>query len=284
MIERLTSEKYDFVWLEKENKWACINKATSAYYKIDIDNRICTCPDFKYTDKVDERECKHIKLLDTLLKEKLKEMEKDRKELEEDQKKELEELSKPVTPVQPVQPVEITKPHTEKPIIETIQRVEDKQPYELMERKDEEQILAEMRQGGVIDEYFYSFSQKGRQVTGISYAGIMALAQQRGDFQLGEMSISDFGDCYIAKVKAKDNQTGVEAWGVASQPKSMHISEMYARKIGSKTKSIPDEFAITKVASKATRNAYRRLLPEKIVIKLMEDWKKKTQGKSARPQ
>lgn len=280
MIERLTSEKYDFVWLEKENKWGCINKPTGSYYKIDIDNRICTCSDFKYTDRVDERECKHIKLLDALLKGKLKEMEDDRKELEENRRKELGEPSEPVAPVRPVQPMEITKPQTEKPIVV---RVEDKQPYELMERKDEEQILAEMRQGGVIDEYFYSFPQKGRQVTGISYAGIMALAQQRGDFQLGELSISDFGDCYIAKVKAKDNQTGVEAWGVASQSKFMRISELYAKKIGAKPKGIPDEFAITKVASKATRNAYRRLLPEKVVIKLMEDWKKKTQGKSARP-
>jgi len=65
-----------------------------------------------------------------------------------------------------------------KPRIKAILPAETKEPaqngetgaYELMERRDDEQILAEL-QGRFLDEYVYEISQDGHQVTGLSWIG-----------------------------------------------------------------------------------------------------------------
>jgi len=50
-----------------------------------------------------------------------------------------------------------------------------------LERRDEEQILAEI-QGQVIEEMVYSFKNKtGRTITGLSWVGIKEIARRCGD-------------------------------------------------------------------------------------------------------
>ena len=50
----------------------------------------------------------------------------------------------------------------------------------LVEKKDDEQIIKSMR-GEIVKDWVYQFTQNGRQITALSYAGVKEAIRQRGN-------------------------------------------------------------------------------------------------------
>ena len=130
--------------------------------------------------------------------------------------------------------------------------------FQQLDRLDEEQILAEL-QGAVLDQYVYSFKSGGRQVTGLSWAGVKHIASRMGGVQCDLLQLTDTGDAYLVVVKATAPD-GASRIGAAEQPKVQ------------KTRGgeQPDPFALPKAVSKAQRNAIRALLPESLIAEVIK--------------
>lgn len=137
------------------------------------------------------------------------------------------------------------------------------QAYELMEARDEEQILAEIK-GNIITEMFYSFRMDGREVTGISWVGTKEVARQYGGVDMDLLRVDDLGAAYVAVAKATDTRRGVSLLGSAMQSKTMAV----------KGEEQEDRFAYTKAVSKAQRNAIRAIIPEKYLLEMYQVFRK----------
>jgi molybdopterin converting factor small subunit len=148
--------------------------------------------------------------------------------------------------------------------------------FSIFEKLDEQQIVEEL-EGKVITEYFYSFLVGGREVTGISWAGIKAVARYMSmqNAQHGlrgievlpidlEKDIKETDQYIIATARAVDHGTGLSMVGISKQAKYV------VRRDGTQ---VPDEFALVKACSKAMRNAIRALIPESIIIEMYNKWK-----------
>jgi|GEM_PF-2657323 len=154
--------------------------------------------------------------------------------------------------------------------------------FSIFEKLDEQQIVEEL-EGKVITEYFYSFLIAGREVTGISWAGIKAVARfmsmQNAQHGMGgievlpidiEKDIKETDQYIIATARAVDHGAGLSMVGISKQPRYI------TRKDG--TQAL-DEFALVKACSKAMRNAIRALIPESIIIEMYHKWKEENQSK-----
>ena len=139
-----------------------------------------------------------------------------------------------------------------------------------LERRDEEQILAEM-EGKYLDEFVYQFQQGGRTVTGLSWAGIKEIAYRMGHITVDLERLEEKETHYVIIVKATDTEKGNSRLGISTQPKTM------------KRRTGPDEedqFALQKAMSKAQRNAMRSLMPEEMLKTWISRFLTgKTQGK-----
>lgn len=121
-----------------------------------------------------------------------------------------------------------------------------------MEKRDEEQILQELR-GQVVEEMIYQFPSGGRTITGISWVGIKEIARRYGKIDTQLIEFQDLGESVMFIVKAIDIEKGTGLLGTATQ------SKMMKRKDGTVEE---DPFAVTKALSKAQRNAIRSIIPE----------------------
>ena len=126
------------------------------------------------------------------------------------------------------------------------------QAYEIMEARDEAQILAEI-QGQILEEMVYSFRVGGREVTGISWVGIKEIARRYGKIDVDLIQLLDSPEGYTVIVKAKDIEKGNGMLGVSTQAKIMQLKNKETQ---------IDQFALQKALSKAQRNAIRALIPE----------------------
>jgi len=140
-----------------------------------------------------------------------------------------------------------------------------------LERRDEEQILAEI-QGQVIEEMVYSFPSGGRTVTGLSWVGIKEIARRYGKIDVDPVRLEDTGDAWIVVVKARDLERGTGILGVSTQPKSMKA----------RGETVEDPFALQKATSKAQRNAIRSLIPETFLKAVITEWLKAKKNPGAR--
>jgi len=131
--------------------------------------------------------------------------------------------------------------------------------YDLLDQRDEEQILAEIK-GNIITEMFYSFTIEGRKVTGVSWVGTKEIARQYGNVNMDFIKCEETPDSYIAIVKATDTKRGTSLLGTAMQSKTMKI----------RGEDKPDRFAYTKAVSKAQRNAIRAIIPERYLLEMYE--------------
>lgn len=237
MIEKAFTDKeknYTIV-PDENNTLLLINLNNNKKYNIDPINQTCTCPDFKH--RTNGGICKHIKYLIN------------------------HEKIKPYIP----QTIEIKNNNGNRSRNEPL--VFDN-PFSIMERRDEDQILSEMK-GNVIQEFVYSFRQGGREITGLSYAGVKQIALEMGNIHCSEPIISELNGSFVCKVKAVDIAKNLEMWGVSSQPKQM------------KTQYGPrdDDFAVQKAVSKAERNALRKLMPERLIVEMIKEWKTKNKAR-----
>jgi len=131
--------------------------------------------------------------------------------------------------------------------------------YDLLDKRDEEQILAEIK-GNIITEMFYSFTIEKRKVTGVSWVGTKEIARQYGNVNMDFIKCEETPDSYIAIVKATDTKRGTSLLGTAMQAKMMHT----------RNGEVADRFAFTKAVSKAQRNAIRAIIPERYLLEMYE--------------
>jgi hypothetical protein len=171
--------------------------------------------------------------------------------------------------------IQISQDFTERNIIEKSGEVlitkekerppETEEEFEEFERRDEEQIKAEIL-GRFLTEYVYSFTSGGQVITGLSWAGVKEAARRLGYIKIEDLKIIDMGDYWIALCKVKDIVNKLELYGAAQQNKKMKLKDG--------TEKI-DDFSIPKVVSKAQRNAIRSVIPEHIIkemiVKLREE-------------
>lgn len=127
------------------------------------------------------------------------------------------------------------------------------------DRADEDQIVAELM-GGVVEEYAYQFSQGGQTVTGLSLAGVMAVAQNMGGIVCGEPKWEVSDEEYYCEISATDHHRGLTVWGNAIQPRYQQTRN------GAKL----DQFARMKALSKAQRNAIRKVIPETVATEMIK--------------
>lgn len=152
---------------------------------------------------------------------------------------------------------------------ETEKTLEDFKPanhddFKALEERDESQIVNDLS-GNVIDEFVYKFKQGDREVKGISWAGIKHLMAQMGSISVEDVEIIETATHIRAKARVIDKKRDVQMIAFAEQPKVM------------KTRSgeIEDNFALSKVNSKAIRNAVRGLIPEALILEMIKKWKGK---------
>jgi hypothetical protein len=142
------------------------------------------------------------------------------------------------------------------------------------DRRDEAQIEAELL-GGVVAEYAYRFDQGGQTVTGLSLAGVMAVAQNMGGITCDDAPRWEITDeDYYCEIAATDHGRGLKLWGNASQPKYLR------RRDGTQWL---DPHARAKALSKAQRNAVRKLIPETLATKMLEAYLAGQQPQQRRP-
>jgi hypothetical protein len=132
----------------------------------------------------------------------------------------------------------------------------------MIEKRDEEQIIQKMR-GEVAQSWIYSFSQNGKQITSLSYNGVKEAIRRRGNLSWYScdhchkpVHIEETETEIIATVTAWDLNNNVRFIGTASAFKKQPFSWVLA-------------------VNKAERNALRKLLPEKTIALLIEEFLKK---------
>jgi hypothetical protein len=134
--------------------------------------------------------------------------------------------------------------------------------FQIVEAKDEDQILAEMR-GEVLASYVYSFQQAGRTVTALSYAGVKEIVRRRGN-----VHVNPCPHCLQfahTEEKEKEIHAQVLVWDLKNNVQFLGAS--------SALKSQP--FAYTLAINKAERNALRKLMPEKMISVFIVEWLKR---------
>lgn len=130
--------------------------------------------------------------------------------------------------------------------------------FQLMERKDEAQILSEL-QGVFLDKFVYSFKQGQNTVTGISWAGIKEIAYRIGEIDTNIEKFEETEDAYVFIVRATNKGVGSRL-GVSNQPKMQN--------------GRVDQFALQKALSKAQRNAIRGVIPEATIQQYLDTFMK----------
>lgn len=149
-------------------------------------------------------------------------------------------------------------------------------PFLVMDKADEEQVLAEMR-GEIIKEYVYSYIQGKKIVEGLSLAGINAVAIHMAENGYPLRVINQWiteDDKYI-KAIVKVGRFSVTDEGTEVILDSTLGAKRQARNY---PRGAENPFAYELAITKAERNARKKLMPEKIIIEMMKEYKK--QGKT----
>lgn len=146
--------------------------------------------------------------------------------------------------------------------------VEQEKPPEIIfltEKRDEEQIIMEMK-NQLARQYVYTIktwdpeSKSMKETTSLSYAGVKEAVRKRGNFRFQPCSccgktvhVDEDPKEYRAQVTVHDENRNVMFIGVASAAKNL-------------------PFAWVLAANKAERNAFRKMLPEKAIALLIEEY------------
>ena len=167
-----------------------------------------------------------------------------------------------------------------------IQHDESTLPFELMDREDERQIVAELR-GEVLEEYVYRFpGEDGKEVTGLSKVGIDAACREMArrlepirELELTVENVSEEG----AFFKCRAGRYALLPSG-GEQLLDTTFGVKYQRRITTRRdgKQVPNAFWWEHGAMKAARNARRRLIPEPLIRELIKQFLSEDRGKSLR--
>ncbi|MCL2476289.1 hypothetical protein [Candidatus Bathycorpusculum sp.] len=123
---------------------------------------------------------------------------------------------------------------------------------ELSDKKDEQQIIADMQgMRHMLETWVYQFEQGGRTVTALSYAGIKEAIRRRGNFKIIERQIEETPLTYRAIIVIEDLQTNTQFMG---------CNEVDKKK----------PFAYVLALNKAERNAYAKAVPTELITTLVK--------------
>jgi len=129
------------------------------------------------------------------------------------------------------------------------------QAFQAMEKRDEEQILVEMR-GELVEEFVYSIPIQGKQVTNLSYAGVKEAIRKRGNVELLQVRTEETETEIRGLVQVRDLDNRIDVLGASSADKGK-------------------PFAYVLALNKAERNAFSKLIPAKWYATLIQDWLQK---------
>ena len=130
-----------------------------------------------------------------------------------------------------------------------------------MERRDENQILAEMR-GELIEDLVYSVDIQGKRVTNLSYAGVKEAIRRRGNVEILEVRTEETPEETRALLRVRDHENRIDVLGASSAEKGK-------------------PFAYTLAVNKAERNAFAKLIPAKWYAVLIDEYLQRRQGKAS---
>ena len=136
--------------------------------------------------------------------------------------------------------------------------------FQTMERRDENQILAEM-QGELVEELVYDIQIQGRRVTNLSYAGVKEATRRRGNIEILEVRTEESDNEIRALVRVRDHDNRIDVLGASAAEKSK-------------------PFAYTLAVNKAERNAFAKLIPAKGYAVLIDEWLQRHGQKPTQPQ
>src|SRR5437867_832988 len=145
------------------------------------------------------------------------------------------------------------------------------QSVELSEQADEEQIIREMK-GEILNSYIYSFNQGGREVTGLSYAGVKQAIRKRGRYELVPCK------CCNQHVHIDEDETEIRAIV------KVHDKVNDVEFLGASGADRKKPFAYVLAVNKAERNAFRKLLPEKELSEIIKEYKRQQSSSPLRVQ
>lgn len=167
-----------------------------------------------------------------------------------------------------------------------VQGPAEQEVYVLMEKRDEEQIVA-MLEGRYLEEFVYEFCRRHKWhngvrppectckdlVMGISWFGIQEASRAYGGIQvpIEKTRLRDTGEEMEVMIEAVDTQTNSSRIGIASQPKMMTTRQGVFR----------DVFASQKALSKAQRNGIKQLLPQTMLKEWIQRHRNGGNGKTA---
>lgn len=126
------------------------------------------------------------------------------------------------------------------------------QVFQEMDRRDENQILAEMR-GELLEDFVYSIAVDGRRVTNLSCAGVKEAIRRHGQIEILDVRTEQDDKEYRVLVRVRDLANKVDVLGAATAEKNR-------------------PFAWTLAHNKAERNAFAKLLPAKLYATLIQEW------------
>jgi hypothetical protein len=126
------------------------------------------------------------------------------------------------------------------------------QVFQEMERRDENQILAELR-GDLIEEFVYSINVQGRTVTNLSYAGVKEAIRRKGHVEILDFHVEQDEKEYKAVVRVRDHDAQIDV-------------------LGASTAEREKPFAWTLAINKSERNAFMKLLPAKWIASTITEY------------
>ena len=124
--------------------------------------------------------------------------------------------------------------------------------YQEMDKRDENQIIAEMR-GEVLEDLVYDITISGRRVTNLSYAGVKEAIRRRGSLEILDVKTEETESTIRALVKVRDLQNRIDVLGASEADKQK-------------------PFAYTLAINKAERNAFAKLIPAKWFATLIDEY------------
>jgi hypothetical protein len=138
-------------------------------------------------------------------------------------------------------------------------KTEDRtQIFQVLDHRDENQILAEMR-GEILEDLVYDVTIQGKRVTNLSYAGVKEAIRHRGNVEILDVHIEETDKEIRVTIKMRDLQNRIDVIGASSVEKEK-------------------PFAYILAVNKAERNAFAKLIPAKWLATLIDDYRtKKTQ-------
>ena len=124
--------------------------------------------------------------------------------------------------------------------------------YQEMDKRDENQIIAEMR-GEILEDLVYDINISGRRVTNLSYAGVKEAIRRRGSLEILDVKTEESESTIRALVKVRDLQNRIDVLGASEADKQK-------------------PFSYTLAINKAERNAFAKLIPAKWFATLINEY------------